>query len=321
MLKPLRVAFAGTPDFATPTLEALHASSHEVIAVLTQPDRRQGRGRQMQMSPVKACAMALGLPVLQPERLRDQGIQQSLRALSIDCLVVVAYGLLLPPEVLIIPEHGCVNIHASLLPHYRGASPMVQTILQGDAQAGVSVMAMDQGLDTGPVYRMISCQVDPRETLLSLSDKLSTLGIEALIDLLDQWAKGQEVIAKPQPSGATFAPKVHKQDAMIDWRQPAMVIDRCVRAYAGWPVAHSYLGEDCLKIHEAHVMDTVVSDEPGCLIAVGADGLDVATGQGILRITKCQWPGSRMMDVVDCWHQPRFESSSGSPLQFSSHPS
>lgn len=309
MSKTLRVAFAGTPDFALPTLRALIDSPHTVVAVLTQPDRPKGRGRSVQMSSVKQLAQGAGIPVLQPTTLRDSCVQQSLRALLVDVVVVVAYGLLLPPEVLTLPRYGCVNVHASLLPRYRGAAPIVHALLSGDEETGVSIMAMDEGLDTGPVYRMVHYGMADDVDAVTLTETLSQLGTDALLSVLQHMAHDTLAAAQPQSAqGVSVAPKVKKAQAKLDWSLSAEYLSRHVRAYALWPVAFACLGGELMKIHQAMVLPAPegVHAAPGCIINVGAEGVDVMTADGVLRLLRLQWPGSRAMAVRDCWHSHRF---------------
>lgn len=317
MNAPLRLAFAGTPLFAVPTLQALIESPHDVSAVLTQPDRPKGRGRQASASPVKMLAQQASIPVLQPHTLRDVSTQQALRALLVDVIVVVAYGLWVPPADLTLPKFGCINIHASILPRHRGAAPIVQALLAGDEATGVSIMAMDKSMDTGPVYRAISHTIAPTDNAITLTETLSQLGSEALLDLLDAFANDQVPAAKAQPEqGATLAPKINKDDANINWHNTATQLERHIRAYALWPVARATFAGEMLKIHEATVrVDATTQAPPGSVIAVNADGIDVATGDGVLRLIKIQRPGGRALAVKDCWHQSCFQSD-GQALRF-----
>lgn len=306
----LRIAFAGTPDFAVPSLQAMIESPFEVVAVLTQPDRPKGRGRALQMSPVKALATKAGIPVLQPTSLRDITVQQSLRALMVDVIVVVAYGLLLPPAVLTLPRYGCINVHASILPRYRGASPIVHALLAGDESTGVSIMAMDEGLDTGPVYAKVHCPIEPDRNAITLTEKLSHLGTHTLLSVLDGMAQGKPRTPKAQASqGVSLAPKVKKTDAKLDWTQDARTLERHVRAYALWPVAFAHLDDEPIKIHQAKALpmdDNVNSVAPGTVISTSAQGIDVMTANGVLRLLRVQWPGGKAMLAQDCWHQARF---------------
>lgn len=304
MMKAARIIFAGSPAFATPTLRMLCGRGHRPVAVLTQPDRPAGRGRQLNSSPVKQLALELGIPVLQPATLKTETSQAELRALAPDLLVVVAYGLLLPPAVLGIPPRGCVNVHASILPRWRGASPIQAAILAGDSETGVSIMAMEAGLDTGAVYSCARLSIDARETAGELEQRLATLGAAALSDVFDELLAGS-LRAQPQPAeGVTYAGRISKADGRIDWSQSATQIARQIRAYNPWPVAETTLGGQQLRCFAAGVCsDGTPADDappvPGRILAAGSQGIRVQTGNGILELHVVQLPGKQKLAAAD----------------------
>ncbi len=289
----MSIVFAGTPEFAASTLRALAESKHDVCLVLTQPDRPKGRGRKLAASPVKSLAGELGVPVAQPVTLKDAAIREQLCKLDPDLMVVAAYGLLLPPEILIIPRLGCINVHASLLPRWRGAAPIVHAILAGDATTGVSVMRMEEGLDTGPVYRSAEIPVSEADTAQTLHDKLADLGARVLVDVVDELDKGKlEAIPQPE-TGASYAPRIKKTDAILDWTRPGAEIARKVRAFNPWPVAQTSLGDRQLRIWEADFTAGEVIASPGTVVKAGTDGVQVATVDGVLRLKRLQLPGRK----------------------------
>ena len=302
-MKPLRLIFAGTPDFAVPCLSALLDAGHEVIGVYTQPDRPAGRGRKLQMSPVKALALDRGLGVYQPESLkRDPEAVERLRALGADLMVVVAYGLLLPTSVLEAPRLGCINVHASLLPRWRGAAPIQRAILAGDGETGVCIMHMEAGLDTGPVYHRVANPIDPHETGGTLHDRLAKLGARALVEALPGIADGS-LTPEPQDDAlATYAHKLTKDEAAIDWSAPAIAIERQVRAFDPWPVAQTTLEGATLRLWSAEAEfegGAEGSAVPGTVIQADRAGIRVATGSGRLCITRLQPAGKKPMSAAD----------------------
>jgi methionyl-tRNA formyltransferase len=297
----LRIGFAGTPEFAVPALEALFASPHEVAGVLTQPDRPQGRGRRILPSPVKELALHHGVTVLQPSTLRAGEAQSWVRASQLDALIVVAYGLILPPELLALPRLGCINIHASLLPRWRGAAPVQRAILAGDAQTGITLMQMEAGLDTGPTLVKQSVPIG-RDTAGELSARLAQLGARCLLDTLDGLIAGT-VHATPQSEiGVTHAAKIKKSEAVIDWRCSAREIDRRVRAFNPWPIAQTEFEGEPLRIHAAHPASQEVPSPPGTILAVQEDSILVACGEGALAVTTLQRPGRTVVGARDFAH-------------------
>ncbi len=298
MSTPLRIVYAGTPDFAVPPLKALLESGHQVMAVYTQPDRPAGRGRKLTASPVKQVARRHQIPVHQPRTLRDAQAVAQLKALASDLLVVVAYGLLLPSEVLAVPRLGCVNVHASLLPRWRGAAPIQRAIEAGDRETGVSIMRMDEGLDTGPVYLRKAIPIGEQETAGQLHDRLARLGAEALLEALPGITEGALAPQPQEESEALYAPKLEKREGEIDWRQPAWRIARKVRAFNPWPVAHTHYENANLRIWEAYPVEGMTA-APGTVMSATRDGIDVATGEGLLRVTRLQMPGKRAMSAAD----------------------
>jgi methionyl-tRNA formyltransferase len=303
-MQGIRILFAGTPDFAVPALSALIEAGHEVVGVYTQPDRPAGRGRKTAPSPVKQTALNAGLPVFQPLSLKDPASAEQIRSLGADLMVVAAYGLILPPAVLAAPRLGCVNIHASLLPRWRGAAPIQRAILAGDEVTGISLMRMEQGLDTGPVFVKRETRIEPRDTGGSLHDRLAHLGAALLLESLPDIVS-QRVIAESQAEdGATYATKLAKTEAPIDWQQSSAAIDRQIRAFNPWPVAQTICDEQTLRIWEAAPMDSTEHGDagglrPGTVIGSGAHGLDVATGDGVLRVMRLQLPGKRPVAAAD----------------------
>ena len=295
---PLRVAFAGTPQFAVPALLTLLASRHTVVGVLTQPDRPQGRGRQLTPSPIKQVALGSGLTVAQPQTLRDAAGLAAVTALAADVLVVVAYGQILPPPVLCLPRLGCINIHASLLPRWRGAAPIQRAILAGDSVTGVTLMQMDEGLDTGGMLAARSVAIGERDTSASLHEALGALGAQALLEVLDGLA-AQRLRARPQPQvGVTYAAKISKTEARIDWRAAAAVISRQVRAFNPWPVAETLFAGEPLRIHDAYVPQVGVgaaAAAPGAWLGLDGDALRVACGAGELWVTRLQRAGRKVV--------------------------
>ena len=289
----MKVAFAGTPAFAATHLAGLLASPHRVVGVLTQPDRPAGRGRRLTPGPVKALAQQHGLPIRQPPSLRGPAAAEALADWQADVLVVVAYGLLLPPAVLERPPAGCVNVHASLLPRWRGAAPIQRAILAGDARTGISTMRMEAGLDTGPVFLRSPCPILEEDTAATLHDRLAGLGVTSLLQTLDGLAAGT-LHAEPQDHArATHAPKITKAEAALDWHRPAVELHRQVRAFNPWPVAHCRLAEAVLRVWEAAVVPEANGDTPGRVLEATAAGITVAAGAGALRITRLQMPGGR----------------------------
>ena len=295
----MRIVFAGTPDFAVPCLRAA-AQRHEVVAVYTQPDRPAGRGRGLTPSPVKLEAIARGLPVLQPESLRKPESQQALRDLAADLLVVVAYGLILPQAVLDIPTQGCWNVHASLLPRWRGAAPIQRAIEAGDAETGVCLMRMEAGLDTGPVLMSKAIPIGADETGGQLHDRLSELGAQVLADGLGLLRAGLVPVAQAQPDeGATYARKLDKAEARLDWCRPAAELARKVRAFEPWPVAEAQVAGERLRIHGAVALDAAHAATPGTLLAATRAGLDIACGEGVLRLRVIQRDGGKAITAAD----------------------
>ena len=296
-----RIVFAGSPDFAVPALHAIADSRHELCAVLTAPDRPAGRGRSVRPGPVKAAALELGCDVLQPETLRDPELQARLHALQPDLMVVVAYGLLLPEAVLDIPVRGCVNLHASLLPRWRGASPIQAAILAGDSRTGVSLMQLDAGLDTGPVHASVELPIGPRETAGELHDRLAMAGARLLAEHLDVLVAGEST-PRPQPDdGVTCAGRIDKADAVIDWSASADAIDRQIRAYVPWPVAETGLDGARMRIWAAEPCACPDEGPAGSGQVLGVDdrGIVVGTGSGCLRLLEVQMPGRQRLGAVD----------------------
>ena len=295
----MKIVFAGTPEFAVASLRAA-ARHQEVVGVYTQPDRPAGRGRGLMPSPVKLEAIARGIPLFQPESLKTAEAQQQLRDLQPDLMVVVAYGLILPKAVLAIPTHGCWNVHASLLPRWRGAAPIQRAIQAGDTETGVCLMQMEAGLDTGPVLLRQHTPIQAAELGGSLHDRLAELGAQMLSDGLGLLRAGLKPIAQPQPEqGVTYAHKLDKAEARLDWSQDAQVLERTVRAFNPWPIAEAQLAGERVRIHGAVALADNQGEAPGTLLAAGRGGIGIACGQGALRLRVLQREGGKAITAAD----------------------
>lgn len=299
MAESLNIIFAGTPEFAVPSLQALIDSPHRLAAVFTQPDRPAGRGRRLTASPVKQLAVSHHIPVHQPTSLKKAVEQERLRGLDADLMVVAAYGLILPATVLGIPRLGCVNVHASLLPRWRGASPIAHAILAGDDVTGITIIQMNTELDAGDMLDWEECPIEPHDTAQSLHDRLSVLGARTLMETLDKLIRGEAVPTPQAGDQATFAPKLDKAAAELDWRQSAPVLERTVRAFNPWPVAHTYMAGAPLRLWRALVINGSAAQPPGTVLSATREGIDVACGEGVLRLTSIQRPGGRPLEVDD----------------------
>lgn len=299
-MHPLRIVFAGTPEFSVPCLEACRASGAQVVAVYTQPDRPAGRGRKLTPSPVKQAALAANIPVEQPETLKAAEVRATLEAYRPDLMVVVAYGLILSRKVLAIPHLGCWNVHASILPRWRGAAPIQRAILAGDTETGVDLMQMEAGLDTGPVLLERRTPITRDDTGGTLHDRLSALGADALAEGLRRTLAGETLKATPQSeAGVMYAHKLEKAEARLDFSRPAMALERQVRAFDPWPVAEGDIAGEPVRIWAAHAIDQSHQAAPGSVIAAQRDGIDIACGEDVLRVTALQCAGSKRISAAD----------------------
>ena len=299
MSKPLKIVFAGTPDFAARHLAALLSSEHEVIAVYTQPDRPAGRGKKITASPVKSLAIEHNIPVYQPENFKSDQDKQDLASLKADLMVVVAYGLLLPQAVLDTPKLGCINVHGSILPRWRGAAPIQRSIWAGDEQTGVTIMQMDIRLDTGDMLKIATLPIEPQDTSASMYDKLAELGPKALIDCLGEIANESASAEKQDDDQANYAEKLSKEEARIDWSDDAKHIERCVRAFNPWPISHFVAGDKSIKVWQSKVVQQDTNQAPGTIIQADKTGIYVSTGKDILVLEQLQVPGKKAMPIQD----------------------
>jgi methionyl-tRNA formyltransferase len=300
--KPLNIIFAGTPVFAAVALEALLKTSHHIVAVYTQPDKPAGRGLKLTPSPVKTLALSQGLAVHQPTTLKTAEEQDALKAFNADVMVVAAYGMILPKAVLDIPQLGCINIHPSLLPRWRGAAPIQRTIDAGDKETGVTIMQMDEGLDTGPILLQNRFVLSHNETSASLHDELAKQGANLLIETLAQLANGSLTPLKQDDAQSTYAKKITKEEAEINWQEPAWDIECKVRAFNPWPMMKTTWQGDMLRIGFAKALTEKTTQSAGTLIRANENGIDIATGSGVLRLLQLQKPGGKMLSVADFYH-------------------
>jgi methionyl-tRNA formyltransferase len=312
MTEPLRIVFAGTPEFAAEHLKALLDSPYQIVAVYTQPDRPAGRGQKMMPSAVKQLAVEHGIAVFQPPTLRDAAAQAQMAALKPDLLVVVAYGLILPQTVLDIPQLGCINSHASLLPRWRGAAPIQRAVEAGDSESGVTVMRMELGLDTGPMLLKAVTPITAEDTGGSLHDRLAELGPPAVLKAISGLADGSLVGEVQDDTLATYAHKLNKDEARIDWTRPADELERLVRAFNPWPICHSTLNGEALKVLTASLAQG--QGEPGVILEASKEGLIVACGQGALRLTRLQLPGGKPLGFTDLFNSRREKFAPGTVL-------
>ena len=302
----MNLVFAGTPEFAVPTLQAILEAGHRILAVYTQPDRPAGRGRQLTASPVKRYAQAHALPLAQPTSLKPDSEVVELRRLRPDCMVVVAYGLILPQTILDIPAAGCLNVHASLLPRWRGAAPIQRAIEAGDTRTGVTIMQMNAGLDTGDMLRQMETPIETMDNSQVLHDRLAQLGAQALVETLKQIESGR---LTPQPQDnhqANYAAKLGKSEALLNWALPAVVLQRKIRAYNPWPMAYTRLAGKLLRLWEAAPVNTGIAGgthaAAGTVLAMDASGIHVQTGDGVLTLLRLQWESGRSLTADEMRH-------------------
>ena len=314
MSDSLRIIFAGTPDFAARHLDALLSSEHQVVGVFTQPDRPAGRGKKLMPSPVKVLAEEKGLPVFQPASLRAEENQQLVASLNADVMVVVAYGLILPKAVLAMPRLGCINVHGSLLPRWRGAAPIQRSLWAGDAETGVTIMQMDVGLDTGDMLFKLACPITDEDTSATLYDKLSELGPQGLIATLQQLAQGTVQPQVQDEAQVTYAEKLSKEEARLDWSLSAAQLERCIRAFNPWPMSWFVVDEQPVKVWKASVIPSKPTEKPGTIVEVSKVGIQVATADGILNLESLQPAGKKAMSAQDLLNSRREWFVPGNPL-------
>ncbi|ELY7544589.1 methionyl-tRNA formyltransferase [Cronobacter turicensis] len=305
MSESLRIIFAGTPDFAARHLDALLSSSHQVVGVFTQPDRPAGRGKKLMPGPVKVLAQENDIPVFQPKSLRPAENQALVSALNADVMVVVAYGLILPEAVLAIPRLGCINVHGSLLPRWRGAAPIQRSLWAGDSETGVTIMQMDKGLDTGGMLRKLSCPITADDTSASLYDKLAQLGPQGLLATLEDLATGRAVPEKQDDAQATYADKLSKEEARLDWKLSAAQLERCIRAFNPWPVSFFMIDDQPVKVWKASVIHQQSNAAHGTVLDAGKQGIQIATADGILNLEELQPAGKKPMSAQDLLNSRR----------------
>lgn len=314
MSESLRIIFAGTPDFAARHLDALLASEHQVVGVFTQPDRPAGRGKKLMPSPVKTLAMEKAIPVFQPVSLRPEENQQLVADLNADVMVVVAYGLILPKAVLAMPRLGCINVHGSLLPRWRGAAPIQRALWAGDAETGVTIMQMDVGLDTGDMLYKLACPITAQDTSATLYNTLAELGPKGLLETLAQLASGQASPEKQDETRVTYAEKLSKEEARLDWSLSAAQLERCIRAFNPWPVSYFTVDEQPVKVWQASVIDAPASAEPGTILDADKQGIRIATADGVLNLEMLQPAGKKPMAARDLLNSRREWFEPGSRL-------
>ncbi len=298
----MKIVFMGTPDFSVKALEAIIKAGHEVTAVVTQPDKPKGRNRQLQMTPVKECAVRYGIPVFQPVKLRSPEAVEQLRTYPADAYVVAAFGQILSDEVLSIPRFGCINIHASLLPAYRGAAPIQRVIMDGMTETGITIMKMDSGIDTGDIILQGSLEIRDSDTGGSLHDRLSMLGADMIVKVLPEIENGTAHYIKQDSSGSNYVGMIQKNEGIIKWEKPSCEIERLIRALDPWPSAYTYRGSRMLKIWKASVErpdEAVENAMPGAIAEITGDALYIATGDGYLKVTEIQMEGKKRMSVHD----------------------
>lgn len=293
----MKVVYMGTPDFSVGALEAIIQSGHEVTAVVTQPDKPKGRSKELQISPVKACALKYNLPVFQPVKIKEAEAVAKLREFEADIFVVAAFGQILSKEILTMPKYGCVNIHASLLPKYRGASPIQWAVLNGEEVSGVTIMQMDEGIDTGDILMQETVTLDAKETGESLFDKLAVCGAELIVKALDAIEAGTVTPTLQDEAASTHVGMLKKEFGRMDFSQDAVVLERKIRGLNSWPSAYTYMKGKTLKIWDADVLDIDIKGEPGEVLEVAKDSFSVCTGKGILQIKEVQLEGKKRMDV------------------------